>query len=60
VKIGYPMKIIRRPEDQPPKEAPAPLPTCQGDGLVEDLDPRILFDNARLADLMDLPSAPPA
>jgi hypothetical protein len=54
------MRITRRPEDQLPKEVPTPLPTWQGDGFVDDLDPRILFDNARLADLLDPPTAPPA
>jgi hypothetical protein len=34
-------------------QAQTSLPTWQGDGFVGDLDPRILFDNTRLADLMD-------
>jgi hypothetical protein len=31
----------------------SPLPVWRGDGFVDGLDSAILFDNARLADLMD-------
>ena len=39
-----------RPESD---RARVSLPTCPGDGLVEGIEPGVLFNNARLADLMD-------
>ncbi len=43
---------IARSQERP-REPSTVLPTCPGDGLRGGLDPDVINDNSRLADLMD-------